>query len=154
MALAGGVALALGSPAAAHAETPSPDEVAWCVLNANCTTAVDVKDWALRTAQWKYPESFATDGKGDAFRHCIWAGALSQRVGYDTAYTAVMIHEYDEGGSSTATMDAFNDYVGLELGPRADSARPKNAWGWIVDECEQRAENQELFGLDGVRGAY
>jgi hypothetical protein len=156
-----GLVLALSGPASpAQAETPSPDELAWCIGNGTCAVMNDASNWALRTARWKYPGSVANNGAGDAFRHCIWAGVLAQRMGYDTAYTAVLLHESSDASSSdsnktaTASMDAFNDYVGLDLGRRSNKVGTKDTWGWIMNQCDKRANNHELYGLNGVKGAY
>jgi hypothetical protein len=160
-AAAAGLSLSLTGPAApAKAETPSPDELAWCIGQGTCAVMNDATNWARRTAEWKYPNSFANNGAGDAFRHCIWAGALAQRMGYEVAYTAVLLHESADASSSdpektaTSAMDAFNDYVGLELGRRSRKVDTKDTWGWIMNQCEKRTDNHELYGLNGVQGAY
>lgn len=157
LALAGGLSLTLAGPAApalAESYGLTAEELQWCAMNGSCLTLHDTATWALRTATWKYPESVSNDGAGDAFRHCIWSGSLAQRVGYDDAYTTVLLHEADEDGSEAATMDAFNDYAGLEIGVQSNEAGTSDTWGWIMNKCEERLENGELFGLGGAQGKF
>jgi hypothetical protein len=155
--------MSLGSIPQASANSrvePKPDELVYCALSWSCLQAKDASDWALSTAEWRYPDSFASDGKGDAYRHCIYSGALAQRIGYTNAYTLVMVHEDMVAASNDSnlmarnTMDVTNDMIGLGIGVRARNEGWDDQWGWIMSQCEQKVESGELAGLDGVLGAY
>jgi hypothetical protein len=154
--IAGSTTLALASPANAVSSSYdiTGDELFYCVATASCPAWQDSANWASSTAEWLYPDS-TWNGKGDAFRHCLWAGALANRVGYDTAFTLVMIHEdTTTDPMNEVTMDATNDAIGLDLGIRSVSEGGADQWGWILSQCQQRAESGELSGLDGFLGSY
>lgn len=151
--------LPLGGPGAApaHAESSgvSTDEMVWCVLSLSCVQVKDATDWARATAEWRYGGDSLHNGVGDAFRHCIWAGAIANRVGYDAAYTQVIVHEdLSSDPISEVSMDIANDLTGLEIGIRSHDEGGDDTWGWIMTECASLADAGELAGLDGFVGAY
>jgi hypothetical protein len=151
-----GAGLVIGTGGQAHAESggASSDEIAWCAMNFSCLIVNDATSWASSTAEWKYPESLH-NGKGDAFRHCIWAGALANRVGYDRAFTQVMVHEDPATEPmNEVSMDVANDLTGLGIGDRSRTEGGSDSWGWIMSECATQADGRALAGLDGVIGAY
>jgi len=157
VALAGG--LALSAPSSASAESPggSPsfDELVFCAVEGTCLTVQDTQRWALSTAAWRYPAGTQADGVGDAFRHCIWAGALANRVGYESAYTQTLGHEnYTAESEGAFFMDVSNDFVGLDLGVRSLSEGGSDTWGWIMNQCGALADSGQLYGPFGVLGGY
>ena len=144
--LTGGLALGPAAPARADSSDASIDEHAWCAMNFSCLVVEDARQWATGTAQWLYSDSLH-NGAGDAFRHCAWAGAIANRVGYDTAYTQVVVHEdLSADPMEEVTMDIANDLIGLDLGVRSLVEGGDDTWGWILHECAARADGGQLVG--------
>jgi hypothetical protein len=152
--LVGGLALGPATPARADSFDASIDEYGWCAMNFSCLVVEDARQWATGTAEWLYSDSLH-NGAGDAFRHCAWAGAIANRVGYETAYTQVVVHEdLSADPMEEITMDIANDLIGLEVGVRSLDEGGDDTWGWILRECAARADGGQLVGLDGFVGNY
>lgn len=155
VAFASASALVMSAPTAAHAESangPSFDEIVYCLVNVSCSTVQDATDWASNTAKWRYPNAKQHNDKADAFRHCIWAGALANRLGYDKAHVQSIGHEQDGDPLDEVLMDVANDLVGLDIGVKSLSEGGKDQWGWIMKECGSLADAHKLYGLGGVQG--
>ncbi len=156
-----GLNLGLGAPAA-HAEgypyRMNSDEFRYCTLALqlhDCYVNADAVAWARGAAEWLYPGPGLEDGIGDAFRHCIWAGALSQRLGHDRAYTLVLIHENIPGNPlRKQAMDVYNDQKGLDIGHEANEAGVDDTWGYVIDRCRSMADARQLNGPYGELGNY
>lgn len=150
-----GATLALGmtvvTPSGpAHAESPSAGEVLACVGDpAGCVAAQDAARWALGVAQSRYAVVSLEDGSGDAFRHCAWSGALTQRVGDARAEAITTRHEYarQPASYSAQAMDFGNNYIGRWVGARSGAEGGSDTWGWIIDRCAQLQAAGWLYGL-------
>lgn len=151
----GGTALALAfaSPlgsGTAHAESPQASEVFACVGDPEgCWAAQDAANWALGTALWLYPAETLEDGAGDAFRHCSWSAALTQRVGGQRAEAITTRHEYASTPSSLSArvMDLGNKMIGREVGAQANDEGGSDTWGWIIQRCSALQDAGVLYGL-------
>lgn len=120
----------------------------------DCAHAADAKTWAENVTTWKFPGS-AHNNMADAFRHCAWIGALSTRIGEQDAYTVGFIHERNsDGPDSEFQMDDWNNYTGAGIGSDAVTSGTPDQWGYVLRQCETKARNYELYGLDGKQGNY
>ena len=80
---------AVPSQASGSSSGLNSDEVLNCYFNAKaCVYANDAKNWAESITEWKFPlaQESNHNTRADAFRHCSWSAALSNRVGFDTAW--------------------------------------------------------------------
>lgn len=149
-----GINTAQAAPSPGSAE---PGELAWCANPGNwqaCAAGQDAANWAWGTALWLYPDTFATDGRGDAFRHCLWSGATAQRVGENKALELTTNHEKNarDQVDSSRKMDLKNNATGAALGARSNQVGGSDTWGWILNECRARADAGQLAGPNGVPG--
>lgn len=149
------------SASAAQSSTSSGDlgEAFDCaILNGlDCGYVLDAQAWAVRVTAWKFPGGGHND-MADAFRHCAWMGALATRIGSNRAYTVGYMHE-DAGDrrgqpASERQMDEWNNFIGAGIGDDAVRSGTSDTWGYVLNECESRARNFELYGLDGIKGNY
>lgn len=120
----------------------------------DCAHAGDAKNWAESVTAWKFPGA-AHNNMADAFRHCSWIGAIATRVGQQDAYTIGYIHERNSGGpTSEFEMDDWNNFVGSGIGEVAVASGTSDQWGYVLEQCDAKARNYELYGLDGEQGNY
>jgi hypothetical protein len=148
---------ATGSAQASPATGIPWPEVYGCVTDFDlgaCAAARDAEGWALGTAQALFPAASLEDGQGDAFRHCAWNGAITQRVGSERAERVTTRHEVldprrqnDMRGYLTMGMDLANNASGRAIGARANAEGGSDTWGWIIDECYAAATNGSLVTL-------
>lgn len=130
-----------------------------CFINHQlaCWHVKDAREWAYGVTKWKFP-GFETyrDNMPDAFRHCAWIGAVATRFGFDDALHIGTIHEMTATDSteSDAIMDEINNNIGAQIGDEAARRNLDDQWGYVVDQCESKARNYELYGLDGIKGNY
>ena len=132
-----------------------------CLVNHQiaCWQAKDAKDWAFSVTEWRFPEfgpKHMHNTMPDAFRHCAWTGAMATRFGFDDALHISMVHEMTstDGDESEAIMDELNNNIGAQIGEEAVRLNLDDQWGYVMEQCESKARNYELFGLDGIKGNY
>ena len=86
------------------------------------------------------------NGKGDAYRHCVWSCLMTQHIGADQAETVGNIHEIhgDKDGqpADERIMDQTNNAVGRKCGLQQNK---KDCSG----NCKDALSNGELVGLGG-----
>lgn len=128
-------------------------EVAYCLSHAaDCINGDDAGKWAESVSAGTYPELDQHNTKADAFRHCLWTGAMAQRMGRSGALAIADNHEVQATQpAGEASMDSHNNVVGASLGEQSNSVGTSDTWGWILDQCYQRAESGSLYGLNGER---
>ncbi|WP_040738792.1 DUF6973 domain-containing protein [Nocardia tenerifensis] len=141
----------LGAAQAYPGQGTTQSERDYCMANAgDCLAADDAKNWATGVAEWRYqnnPRSLH-NGVGDAFRHCIWAGAIAQRIGADRAATILSIHENkDDNPLDEWLMDTANNETGVRLGVESNSKGGGDTWGWIMNRCGALADGGKLRTL-------
>lgn len=146
------IAAAMGSPA--QAETPQPGEYLNCITNvAACAAANDASPWALGMAQWLFRGEGMDGTRADAFRHCAWSGAITQRVGAAAAEDVTTAHETNAPDRdnlddyASMGMDLANNATGRTVGERANAEGGSDTWGWIINECYSRATTGQLVVL-------
>lgn len=143
----------------AHAESSyggaSWWEYLYCASHYDaCAQAQDAQAWAFGVTAWLFPEGGHND-VADAFRHCAWSGAMSQRLGYEQAVEITANHELNEGQPAAEyDMDVANNAVGLWLGGLSAYEGGDDTWGWIMGQCESYARSGQLYGLGGELGNY
>lgn len=148
------LSLSSGLTAPANAEEPGVGELASCVSDPNgCFIAKDAANWALGVAEWKYgadPDGLH-NGAGDAFRHCIWSAAITQRIGADRAEAITTEHEDAESDEPQVErdMDLGNNAVGRNIGSDANAEGGSDTWGWIIDQCQEYQQAGLLY-LPGI----
>lgn len=134
-----------------------PSEQQECVIAYGlwkCNQAQHAANWARDVEKWKFGSN-GHNNMGDAFRHCAWMGALATRVGRTTAENIGFLHErHSPGPHKEWLMDTRNNSVGAYLGQIAVNARLADTWGYVLKNCETRARNRLLYGLNGVQGNY
>jgi hypothetical protein len=158
------VALGLAGPLSSSAHAADNDvyrgattwELLRCATNWDeCQVALDAQNWALSVTHWKYPGSTMHNDRADSFRHCIWTGAMAQRLGYERAGRIAAWHEVKEGQPTREyDMDVANNAMGLMTGSIADQHGGSDTWGWIMDRCQRYERTGQLHGLGGVQGQY
>lgn len=139
-----GISLA-GAPAASA--SPTASEVIYCVSPraGDCLHGQDAADWASGVTEWRY-QNYSRQafhgGIADAYRHCIWSGALAQRIGEDRAMTLVTVHELEAtDGEDHVQMDMENDRTGVTIGGQANGRGGSDTWGWIMSQCAAKADS-------------
>lgn len=147
------------APASADSTDAFNSEAIDCfaLYNLDCAHAQDAQLWARDVAAWVFPEhAVQHNDMADAFRHCVWIGALATRVGQQDAYTVGFMHEEyaEDNPSEEYAMDDWNNFIGSMIGEDAVNAGVEDEWGHVLAECESRARSYELYGLDGVLGNY
>ena len=135
------------------------DEGLDCVLQnkLSCQHVETTKKWAEDVTEWKYPNGNKTDGtKANAFKHCIWIGATATRLGETDAYRVGFTHEKyaKDQKSDFRIMDEWNNFIGAGIGAKAKADNLSDQWGYVIDECQKLAESHDLYGPNGVKGAY
>lgn len=153
-ALAAGVVVTLASLGAAAPSQASGtssrlnfDEVVNCYFNAKaCAYAKDAQQWAESITRWKFPNEIALNTRADAFRHCTWSAALTQRVGFETAWQILSTHETSASSqpANQLRMDMANNYTGTQIGMKARREGGSDQWGWIMNKCEKLARSGQL----------
>lgn len=136
----------------------SAKEAAACVAKFGpsvCRHTKDAADWAHRVTVWKFKRNGHND-MSDAFRHCAWMGALATRVGSSRAIQVGDFHEdfMKPNPIKERRMDVANNVVGAGIGAWAVQKKYKDTWGYVLKECESKARNKRLYGLDGKLGRY
>ena len=127
--------------------------------------AKDLAEQALKLAAARFPQSELHNGKGDAFRHCVWSALMRTRIssGYhllvagevgatfiyrDYAYLIGYLHESldtDQPHIEYA-MDMNNNNIGLSIGDKLG----KNASiDDICTECEKALKDGRLIWIKG-----
>mgnify|MGYP000847831560 FL=1 len=120
-----------------------------------CFAAFDAMGWATRVTNWKFPNDPSQhNGMADAFRHCIWMGATATRIGKVNAFGIGQIHEdhTPNNPQRERDMDESNNLVGAQIGEDARNMNLTDQWGYVIEQCESKARNYQLFGLGGVYG--
>lgn len=148
--LAGTAFLAFSlSAGVAQAESYTTHELVNCVGDPNgCNIAAnDAGPWALGVAQARYPAETLHNGSGDAFRHCIWAGAVTQRIGGDRAWNILAAHEAGTPLGSERAMDYGNNLIGIAVGEQSVIHGGSDTWGYIIDTCAQLGQADRLYML-------
>jgi len=90
----------------------------------------------------------------DAFRHCAWSGAITQRVGEARAERITTRHETAAPGRDSLQgyaemgMDLANNATGRSVGSQANSEGGSDTWGWIIDRCYSLATSDQLVVLE------
>jgi hypothetical protein len=115
-----------------------------------CGIEKDAAEWARSTAIWRYNnDASLEDGVGDAYRHCIFAGALTQRLGEEQATTLLNIHELQgpEVPLKVSIMDYANNATGVKIGAQANQKGGSDTWGWIMEQCGALADSGQLKTL-------
>lgn len=125
-------------------------EISWCAGHpVQCAVAKDAEDWATRVTAWKFPQDPKPhETAGDAFRHCAWNGAMSQRLGRAGALEVSENHEVAAATRQTAEegkMDRFNNRQGAAIGEMANAAGVSDTWGYVLDTCLSMATNGGLW---------
>lgn len=120
-----------------------------------CQAALDAKDWAFAVTAWLYPGYAAHNDVADAFRHCTWAGAMGQRLGYQKAAEISGNHELAAGQpEGEYLMDVSNNAIGLVLAGQSAYYGGDDTWGWIMNQCQYLADMGQLYGPGGHLGNY
>lgn len=124
-------------------------EIAYCLTHGDvCTAARDAQQWAYSITAWKFPGVTPHDNAADAFRHCSWAGAMSQRVGYGRAVEVLSNHEASTNNTPAEyEMDISNNAVGAVLGTRSNYEGGSDTWGWIMNQCNTLARSGQLVTI-------
>ncbi|MFF2842446.1 DUF6973 domain-containing protein [Paenarthrobacter sp. NPDC057981] len=140
---------AVPSQASGSSSGLNSEEVLNCSFNAKaCVYANDAKKWAESITEWKFPiaQESNHNTRSDAFRHCSWSAALSNRVGFDTAWQILSTHETSAKRQPEAElrMDMANNYTGARIGLEARSKGGNDQWGWIMNKCEKLARAGQL----------
>lgn len=164
LAVMSAVMLGLAGPLATPANAanngsqggPTMWEVLRCVANpGECQVALDAQSWAQNVTAWKYNGASGHNDRADSFRHCIWTGAMAQRLGYERAGRIAAWHEVKEGQPTREyDMDVANNAMGLMTGSIANRHGGSDTWGWIMNRCQHYERTNQLHGLGGVRGEY
>jgi hypothetical protein len=132
-------------------------EFTYCASHiGECNNAKDAAQWAEGVTIGKYGGNNEElhNGVPDAFRHCLWSGAMAQRMGTDTALTIANNHELlDSAPGSEASMDSYNNHIGVTIGEQSNGVGTSDTWGWIMHECSERADTGALYGQGGQMGA-
>ena len=93
----------------------STNEKLECVFNFNppaCDTAAKDATTASNDAGARFPTSLA-DGKGDAYRHCLWNALMTKHLDSGRAKGISDIHErYHTSSAAAKSMDLFNNQKG------------------------------------------
>lgn len=144
-----GLGTAAPSQASGNSSGLRSDEVLNCYFNAKaCVYANDAKDWAESVTEWRFPltQESNHNTRSDAFRHCSWSAALTNRVGSDTAWQILSTHETSSKRQPEAElrMDMANNYTGTKIGLEARSKGGSDQWGWIMNKCERLARSGQL----------
>lgn len=125
---------------------------------SECWHLQSTSDWATITTDWKYPGGNLMDGtKQNAFKHCIWIGALATRLDESSAYRAGFVHEEMARSGQPPEfreMDEWNNFVGASIGADAKRKNLPDQWGYVVDQCYSLAESGQLYGPGGIKGGY
>lgn len=123
------------------------DEKLNCAFNTSaCLHAEDAKRWAKSVTKWKFPNESDLNTRADAFRHCIWSAALTNRVGVETAWQILSTHETSAVAQpeEQLQMDMLNNYTGTRIGMDSRREGGKDQWGWIMKKCEKLARSGQL----------
>ncbi|MBX4170310.1 hypothetical protein K3M35_16870 [Rhodococcus sp. DMU2021] len=152
------LAIPLTALLAPSAQADVLDEAVDCaVLNGvSCVHVQDARTWAEDVTMWKFGNRNHHNNMGDAFRHCAWIGSLTTRIGQQDAYRVGFAHEEYDAGQPAAerAMDEWNNFVGAGIGAAAVRSGARDQWGYVLKECESRARNYTLYGLEGIQGGY
>lgn len=125
-------------------------EAAHCFLRDNCAETKDALAWALDVTESEYGTNKGNGDESDAFRHCLWAGALSNRLGQDEAKSILSNHEviaYSQD-KKHLEMDMSNNWTGAEIGAKSKKQGGEDEWGWVIEKCESKARSGELVRID------
>lgn len=127
-----------------------------CVASygVQCQQAKSSAEWAEQVTAWRFGVNGHND-VSDAFRHCAWMGSLATRVGETRAEDIGFLHErHTPNPYSEWAMDVLNNQVGAYYGQLAVDMQLSDQWGYVISVCESEARSGNLYGADGVQGAY
>jgi len=109
-------------------------------------TAKQDADTALALAQQNFNSNELHNGRGDAYRHCVWSCLMTQHIGETMAETVGNIHEIhgNKNGQppEEERMDQTNNAVGRQCGLHQDKKS-------CSDRCMDALKGGGLVGLDG-----
>lgn len=116
---------------------PDPGQMAWCMWRFRggillpppigalvaakiCTQAHLDTEAAREGARRRFPGPGLSDGKGDAYRHCMWSGLLTRHLGPETAHIITQHHENPNPRNprerAQRAMDLHNNWMGRVYG--------------------------------------
>lgn len=126
-------------------------ELSYCIGHIpQCVAGKDAQQWAESVADWKFGSGNPSlhNGRGDAFRHCAWNGAMAQRIGKSGALAISENHEVKGSQPAReAAMDTFNNNVGATIGDQSNAAPIADKWGYVLEGCYKRAISGGLVSL-------
>jgi hypothetical protein len=152
-----------GDPAAASAEASTQaagaynpgindDELRYCLLHwDDCISAKSLEDRAVNLVN-SNPEfaNSGRNGRGDAFRHCVWSAFITISEGRDAAYEITTRHETgnEEAPQVEVDMDLANNAQGMEIGQHirdnGGTEDVNNAHDGAYANCAVRASTGQL----------
>lgn len=94
----------------------STDEALWCVMTYGlpaCNTANADATTASNDAGIRFSAATLADGKGDAYRHCLWNALMTKHLDSGRAAGIATKHEsYSTGSVASIEMDLYNNKMG------------------------------------------
>jgi len=82
----------------------------------HASTIKKYADKAFAESKRRFGQSL-TNGRGDAFRHCIWSAMLCREIGFVGALRYTTAHEtFEANPPAEKAMDLHNNAVGLQIG--------------------------------------
>jgi len=138
-----------------HEPRSSARERRWCVPPwrwGKCRTARRLADQALTSAQRTFPPETLGNGRGDAYRHCLWSGEMTLKLGASTAKGFGDRHEQvSDNPSAERHMDLSNNAKGRDFARRIRGANgassPADSPGSLRASCRAAANNGQLIVL-------
>lgn len=122
-------------------------EAAFCAWPSHfriCLKARTDANKAWSEAELRFSSATLHNGRGDAFRHCLWSARMVVSIGRANARGFGDRHEASSSGNEK-TMDLRNNAIGRGIGDANDNSSLPNYLNRVV--CERKAKNGGLWKL-------